>query len=171
MLNITFDHSKSKLQESFGLNSDDITMIKDIIIFEIMNTHYQASLLYDDINDVPHNLKSVSSIIENCLKRCTSVKMAAYLLYTLEESKSAIYEALDFLNKHSLEDVKNSKMSGNDLLKMLKNVSKLLAMKRTMEDIIQASGSFEEYRKIKGRNNSDEIDELINKALNNKDEE
>jgi len=173
MLNIKFDHTKSKLKESFGLSPDDMKLLGDIMIFEIINLQYQASLLYDNMNDVPTNLKSVSSIIENCLKRCTSVEMAAYLLYVLEETKNKIYETLDLAEKADIKNLSNNKLSGDDILSMLSNVTRLLSVQKLIHDVIEANGSFEKFRKIKTKNNSDfsDIDELINKALKNKDDE
>jgi DNA polymerase II large subunit len=99
--------------------------------------------------------------------------MAAYLLYVLEETKNKIYETLDLAEKVDVKNIHNNKLSGDDILSMLSNVTKLLSVQKLIHDVIEANGSFEKFRKIKTKNNSDfsDIDELINKALKNKDDE
>lgn len=173
MLKIKFDHSKSELQHSFGLSNDDMVFIKDIIIFEIINSYHQATSLYDKLDEVPNSLKSVSAIIEKCLKRCTSVEMAAYMLYNLDEAKNNIYTILEEYKDIDFKKELNKNLSGNEILDLLTKLSKKTAISSIISDIVKCSGSFESYINLKRKKNTDysDINDIINKALNDKDEE
>jgi len=154
---LNYNHSKDTISDSIGLDKDELLYSKLAIIFSVMSPRVLADELFDDDDEIPENMKSVSGCVELLMSLMKNEKMIVFSLLHFTQLYEKLSSGLALLNKKvnvddlmESDDDEKGKM-GSDIMKAVKNLAlkvSLAPVKSLVEHVKEANGDFNKFRDI-----------------------
>ena len=153
---LNYNHSKDTISDSIGLDENELLYSKLAIIFSIMSPRVLADNLFDDEDEIPENMKSVSGCVELLMSLMKNEKMVVFSLLHFTQMYDKLSSGLAILNKKvNIDDLMESdddeKGKMDDIMKAVKNLAlkvSLAPVKILVEHIKEANGDFNKFRDI-----------------------
>jgi hypothetical protein len=153
---LNYNHSKDTISDSIGLDENELLYSKLAIIFSIMSPRVLADNLFDDEDEIPENMKSVSGCVELLMSLMKNEKMVVFSLLHFTQMYEKLSSGLAILNKKvNIDDLMESdddeKGKMDDIMKAVKNLAlkvSLAPVKILVEHIKEANGDFNKFRDI-----------------------
>ena len=153
---LNYNHSKDTISDSIGLDENELLYSKLAIIFSIMSPRVLADNLFDDEDEIPENMKSVSGCVELLMSLMKNEKMVVFSLLHFTQMYEKLSSGLAILNKKvNIDDLMESdddeKGKMDDIMKAVKNLAlkvSLAPVKILVDHIKEANGDFNKFRDI-----------------------
>lgn len=163
MLKIKFNHDSDSLTESLFLSEEEIIKVKSAIIFASLNPKILSDSLFDNPDEIPNNMKTVSGSLEKSLEYLSN-ESDACLLYALINFNH-IYDKCNSLydlykDNNIVDEI--LKDQENEMQKTIKKLFILASIKPIeilTEKIKKVNGNYELFH--------DDIKELLNMGEEN----
>lgn len=146
-MNLTFNHEAETLSKSINMDENDVIYTKKALIFSILSPKVLSDLLYDDADDAPSNMLTVSGRLELGLSLLNNDNMKFYYLYNFNEIYNKLVEMyVIYKNPEKIEKLIKENSSGLDMaLKNLMVQIKIKPMKDLVEIIEKSNGDFSKF--------------------------
>lgn len=153
---LNYNHSKDTISDSIGLDKDELLYSKLAIIFSVMSPRILADELFDDDDEIPENMKSVSGSVELLMSLMKNEKMVVFSLLHFTQLYEKLSSGLALLNNkvnvdELMESDDDEKGKMDDIMKAVKNLAlkvSLAPVKLLVEHIKEANGDFNKFRDI-----------------------
>jgi ADP-dependent phosphofructokinase/glucokinase len=152
---LNYNHSEDTISDSIGLDENELLYSKLAIIFSVMSPRVLADELFDDDDEIPENMKSVSGCVELLMSLMKNEKMVVFSLLHFTQLYEKLSSGLALLNhKVNIDDLMESddeKGKMDDIMKAVKNLAlkvSLAPVKILVEHIKEANGDFNKFRDI-----------------------
>lgn len=153
---LNYNHSEDTISDSIGLDKDELLYSKLAIIFSVMSPRVLADELFDDDDEIPENMKSVSGCVELLMSLMKNEKMVVFSLLHFTQLYEKLSSGLALLNKkvnvdELMESDDDEKGKMDDIMKAVKNLAlkvSLAPVKILVEHIKEANGDFNKFRDI-----------------------
>lgn len=184
-INLNYKHDKNNFIEAIGCSEDMYSVAMATIVYETIAPHLQASMLYNDVSEIPDSFhRNKSQVLEHALKRVESdISTSLVLLLVFERTHDKALDQFkelgDFLEHKpsrikadSLEDAIKQVVSKMKLMQMVDMISFLKENNCDYDKFIAFCSDQESDKTSSSRNRDySDIDEMIKKAMNDTDEE
>lgn len=165
MMSVNFSHEKSVLSDALNLSKNDVNFANNLLIYSIMNRHYLANILYDNENEIPHNLISNTGSLEFILSNSKNDEMNLYCMINYLNVKKRIDNML-----HSVEDIENVVKNLDDIFSdkyesLISEEKKLYVVifMYIINNIKKANNSFVKFNSLMTNDNDfSKVDEILN---------
>lgn len=153
---LNYNHSEDTISDSIGLDKDELLYSKLAIIFSVMSPRVLADELFDDDDEIPENMKSVSGCVELLMSLMKNEKMLVFSLLHFTQLYEKLSSGLALLNHKVdvdklMESDDDEKGKMDDIMKAVKNLAlkvSLAPVKTLVEHIKEANGDFNKFRDI-----------------------
>lgn len=153
---LNYNHSEDTISDSIGLDKDELLYSKLAIIFSVMSPRVLADELFDDDDEIPENMKSVSGCVELLMSLMKNEKMVVFSLLHFTQLYEKLSSGLALLNHKVdvdklMESDDDEKGKMDDIMKAVKNLAlkvSLAPVKILVEHIKEANGDFNKFRDI-----------------------
>jgi hypothetical protein len=145
MLNINFNHSEDNISSAIGLSENDIDYIKKLIIFTILSPKILSEMLFDNDDEIPNNMKTITGAIEQGLTLLKNDNMIFYYLFNFYEFNKKISEKYAI---YKYEDKAMDMFEGEGIEKTIKQLILQLEIessKRLFKIIEDSKGDFDKF--------------------------
>ncbi len=152
-MNITFEHNANTIGEAINLNNDDLLYTKKALIFSVLSPRVLVDKLYDNSDDAPLNMSTVSGRLELGLSLLKSDEMKLFYLLNFNDIYEKLVEMyVIYKNPEKIEEVFKDK-DGDGLTTAIKNLMlqvKLKPIKDLIDYIEQSNGDFNTFVNLSG---------------------
>lgn len=154
-MNITFEHNANTIGEAINLNNDDLLYTKKALIFSVLSPRVLVDKLYDNSDDAPLNMSTVSGRLELGLSLLKSDEMKLFYLLNFNDIYEKLVEMyVIYKNPEKIEEVFKDKGEDSDGLTIaIKNLMlqvKLKPIKDLIDYIEQSNGDFNTFVNLSG---------------------
>jgi hypothetical protein len=107
-----FDHEETKINRAVGVSDEMYERVKNIVFFSTFSNYFIKEDLFDDENDVPKSLNTVTGDLEKALKLTSNDMEKDYLLLNFKNYHEMALETIakyQLLNR--LDETEKKKIS------------------------------------------------------------
>lgn len=91
---IKFDHSMSSIPEALGFTLEMDNLCREIVYFSTVSNYFITDSFYDDTDEVPNNLSTITGILEKAINLCSSEDEKIYLMFVFKNCFEMISKVL-----------------------------------------------------------------------------
>lgn len=166
------DHNQKDLAKAFGLTNYEKLYVRTAVVFETLSLHMLSKKLFDNIDDAPDNMTTMTGILEHAVEHMKTPQQGAYLLVIFLETTEKVARSINSFGE-SAEKADISSLEGT--LKHLISQLEIMPIKKSIEVINEVNHDFDAFvakmlpkSKIDAMESDDipdEIKEIIRKAM------
>jgi tmRNA-binding protein len=85
METFNFNHDNETIINALGVTEEIDMKCREIIFFSMISNHFMARELFDNVEDAPKALTTMTGDLEKCMKLCSNHIESSYILLTFKD--------------------------------------------------------------------------------------
>lgn len=167
---LKLDHSKPDLYLALGCSKKEKVFVQCAIFFETITCHLSVTTLYDEPEESPIELRSVTGVLERSLKRLRSDEQRFACLLTFKEIYLKLENVLLMIDEYKIQK-KAGTINLGEYLSRSTMLIPYMKMIKTIKKGTDFENFVEEYASGFIKKNDFDVDELLRNVLRRKDDE
>ena len=94
MLEFKFNHESETIPHALGFSDELDDVCRERVIFSTVSSHYITQEFFDDEDQVPKNLNTITGILQKCLETCKNENEQLYTLLIFRTEFDTAAEAI-----------------------------------------------------------------------------
>lgn len=145
-----FDHSQESLGGVIGMSEYEQHYVKTAILFEILSTRIRVKDLFEDPEEAPVDMSTMSGLMEKALRHAKTFEQQIYVLMEFQLGYSHTIHgimALEEAATKKLEEEAANSVEGDlkNLLSRLVDRLKTAPLQATMDEVIKCDHDFDKF--------------------------
>ena len=85
METFNFNHDNETIIKALGVTEEIDMKCREILFFSMISNHFMARELFDNLEDAPKSLTTMTGDLEKCIKLCSNTIESSYILLTFKD--------------------------------------------------------------------------------------